>query len=63
MYTTKEAAKALRVQPNTIRRYARLEDKPLRAQHRGRRKDLIIREDDLIKFAEAHGMALELPQA
>lgn len=63
MYTTKEAAAALRVQPNTIRRYAKLEENPLKAQHRGRRKDLIIREDDLIAFAEAHQMALELPQA
>ena len=63
MYTTKEAAKALRVQPQSVRRYVKLPEKALKAQHRGLRGDFIIREDDLIKFAEAHGMALELPQA
>ena len=62
MYTAKEAAQALMVQPMTIRRYTKLPEKPLKAQRRGRRGDFVIREDDLIEFAHQHGMALELPR-
>jgi predicted site-specific integrase-resolvase len=60
MYTTKEAAKALGVKPQTVRRYTRLAQCPLQAQQIGLRKDLRIREDALITFAEKHGMAIIL---
>lgn len=62
MYTAKEAAKALGVQPQTVRRYTKRSDYPLKAEYIGIRRDLRIREDVLIQFAQHHGMTVHLPQ-
>lgn len=60
MYNTKEAAQALGVQPETVRRYARRTDRPLKADKIGIRNDLRISEEELIAFAKHHGMTVRL---
>jgi excisionase family DNA binding protein len=57
-YTTKEAAALLGVSTQTVRKYTRLKQNPLRAARIGRRADLRIREDDLLKFTQIYGMAI-----
>ena len=62
MYTTKEAAQALGVQPQSVRRYTKRPDRPLKVEYVGLRKSMRIREDELIDFAKHHGIAVHLSQ-
>jgi excisionase family DNA binding protein len=58
MYNTREVATLLGVSTETVRKYTRLKENPLKAARIGRRSDLRIREDHLLEFTQIYGMAI-----